>query len=199
MSVSPYHILGINKNATDAEIKMAYHKLILRYHPDRNKDPDSISKFREIQQAYDNIINEKQYADSDLYGKFKIVVENMTERLKIDDQLKSEILSQFDQQFYANCKEEELTNIMMNNIIIVSMRYYVKYVSGIYNLTEEEVNELIKNIDFNNYDLLGEDIYTCIINDIMTVVPKIVINRMGSSNSIWANLVAFFLKNKMNY
>lgn len=43
-----YEILGVPKDASDRQIKKAFHKLAMRYHPDRNKSPDAEAKFREI-------------------------------------------------------------------------------------------------------------------------------------------------------
>lgn len=43
-----YDILGVAKDATERQIKKAFHKLALKYHPDRNKGPDAEAKFREI-------------------------------------------------------------------------------------------------------------------------------------------------------
>lgn len=53
----PYDVLGIPRNATDDEIKKAYRRLAKKYHPDVNKAADAEAKFKEIQNAYDMIMN----------------------------------------------------------------------------------------------------------------------------------------------
>lgn len=47
-----YKLLGLTQNATREEIKKAYRKLALEFHPDRNKSPDAHEKFIEINEAY---------------------------------------------------------------------------------------------------------------------------------------------------
>lgn len=47
-----YEILGVPRNATKEEIKRAYRRLVLQYHPDRNKSPEAEEKFKEISEAY---------------------------------------------------------------------------------------------------------------------------------------------------
>lgn len=55
-----YSILGVNKNSSQEEIKSAYRKLAFNYHPDRNKDPEALNKFKEIQAAYEILSDDQK-------------------------------------------------------------------------------------------------------------------------------------------
>ena len=48
-----YHeVLGVSKDADEKQIKRAYRRLALIYHPDRNSSPEAVARFREISEAY---------------------------------------------------------------------------------------------------------------------------------------------------
>ncbi len=63
-----YEILGLKKTATDAEIKSAYRKLALQYHPDRNKEAGATEKFKEVNSAYEVLSNPEKRKMYDQYG-----------------------------------------------------------------------------------------------------------------------------------
>ncbi|PIQ69827.1 molecular chaperone DnaJ, partial [Candidatus Shapirobacteria bacterium CG11_big_fil_rev_8_21_14_0_20_40_12] len=48
-----YEILGVSKSASEAELKAAYRKQALAWHPDRNKSKEAETKFKEINEAYE--------------------------------------------------------------------------------------------------------------------------------------------------
>jgi hypothetical protein len=58
-----YEILGVTRDATPAEIKRAYRRKALEFHPDRSTDPDAHEKFIQINEAYDFLINRGNYSD----------------------------------------------------------------------------------------------------------------------------------------
>ncbi len=63
-----YEVLGVNKSASKDEIKSAYRKLAKKYHPDLNHEPDAAEKFKEVQEAYDILYDDKKRQMYDQFG-----------------------------------------------------------------------------------------------------------------------------------
>ena len=63
-----YKILEIDKSSTENEVKKAYKKLAFKYHPDKNKSPDAESKFRDISEAYDILMDADKRRMYDNFG-----------------------------------------------------------------------------------------------------------------------------------
>lgn len=63
-----YEVLGLNRNASPDEIKKAFRKLAFDLHPDRNKDPASEEKFKEISEAYAVLSDPEKKQKYDAYG-----------------------------------------------------------------------------------------------------------------------------------
>jgi molecular chaperone DnaJ len=63
-----YEILGVQRGASDADIKRAYRRLAQRWHPDVNQEPDAAIKFKEINEAYQVLSDPERRQRYDLFG-----------------------------------------------------------------------------------------------------------------------------------
>ena len=64
-----YEVLGVSKNATEAELKKAYRKMAVKYHPDQNPgDKEAEAKFKEVNEAYEVLSDSQKRAQYDQFG-----------------------------------------------------------------------------------------------------------------------------------
>ena len=69
LALDPYGVLGVGKRAGSKEIKKAYRKLSLQYHPGKNKEEGASAKFAEISRAYEILSDEEKRDTYDRYGE----------------------------------------------------------------------------------------------------------------------------------
>lgn len=96
-----YEILGINQDSGSDEIKKAYHRNALKYHPDKNKDIDTSEQFKKIVEAYEVL--------SDPYKKQRYD-NSLKHKLNFEFKLSPEILK-FSRYFFSDENIEKFTNI----------------------------------------------------------------------------------------
>ena len=64
-----YEVLGVERNASDGDLKISYRRLAMKYHPDRNaNDEQAAAKFKEAKEAYDVLSDSQKRAVYDQYG-----------------------------------------------------------------------------------------------------------------------------------
>ena len=64
-----YALLGVDRKCEDGELKKAYRKMAMQYHPDRNNEPDAEARFKEITEAYEVLRDPQKRAVYDRYGE----------------------------------------------------------------------------------------------------------------------------------
>ncbi len=67
-----YEVLGVERGATPEDLKKAFRKQALKYHPDRNKEPDANDRFKEVNEAYQVLSDPQRKAQYDQFGHERV-------------------------------------------------------------------------------------------------------------------------------
>lgn len=105
-----YKILNVKKEASQEDIKKAYRKLAMKYHPDRNQnDKKSEEKFKEIQKAYDTLGDPQKRAEYDLLNSYKNFNNKKTQQYEsnTEDFFKEKFSDIFDDHFSSFFRQRE--------------------------------------------------------------------------------------------
>ena len=138
-----YQILGIPRNASDAEIRIAYKRAALVYHPDKGKTNNS-DKFNEIHSAYETLINNQtkdQYDNilainsnseslMELFIRYKDLVKEICEKYNVSSDDKIEIMQLFDPSDYdfdVNDKQQAI-DLAYNHLANKIWKFIPKFI-----------------------------------------------------------------------
>jgi len=108
-----YSILKVKPDSSMDEIKAAYRKLVFQLHPDKNKDPGAVEKFKKVTRAFSVLSNSKLRLEYDisLENQYKVQLfkQNISDMIiKLDNQFKSK-LSQINKKIIKEYKIDDIT------------------------------------------------------------------------------------------
>jgi DnaJ-class molecular chaperone len=151
-----YNILDIDITATKSEIKKAYHKLVIKYHPDKSTDPMAKEKFQEIHTAYEILSDDNKRKEYDGL--------TTAERMQVFDIIKvyfteinperSSIFNTILNTFYQNKEEEFREDINSFNVKNIFTKIVNEFITN--KINKHQKNSVIPDENYNIFITLEE-------------------------------------------
>jgi molecular chaperone DnaJ len=128
MTRNYYEILGVDKNATQEEIKKAYRKLSLKWHPDKNQgSKEAEEKFKEISKAYQILSDPETRNTYDIYGEeFESMGTGGSDTSSNADEIRREFAEAEAQK--QELKKQMLTVQMQSLSILLIIDEFIEYI-----------------------------------------------------------------------
>ena len=137
-----YKILQLDKTASKEEIRVAYRKLVLKYHPDKNKADGAAEMFRAVQIAYDTLSDEQKRHNydrldnwnhsvelKDVFFTYQELIIEMCAKYQLSLELKDELISLFNPEDFTKEIEQQNINAIHNKLIDKIWSHGKKYMA----------------------------------------------------------------------
>lgn len=182
-----YDILNISKDATYDEIKSSYKLLAKKYHPDKNKDPSAIDKFKEIQSAYEILSDKQKRQEYDSLSS--------SEKIELYDALReyfNKIIPNYTNAYdtfvknYYGDENDLKTDVNMFNLKGIYdkffINFYKKLKESIVELDDIPIYTSLKSKEIVDLDIY-HTIYTTISEKYDNIYREIIVKRKSTSSS----------------
>ncbi|XWS74099.1 hypothetical protein CRYUN_Cryun02cG0186500 [Craigia yunnanensis] len=159
---SPYEVLGVSPSATPDEIKKAYRKLALKYHPDVNKEANAQEKFMRIKHAYNTLLNsesQRRYNSGNRTSDFSYSGTQRSQSTNAQDEefygledFFRDLQEEF-QNWEASVSSQEKPKSLWEELAAIGEEF-LEFLEKELNITDEEVEAKNRN-DFSNSEKTG--------------------------------------------
>jgi len=151
-----YEILGVTPDSESTEIKSAYRRLARKFHPDINKAPDSIQKFKDISEAYETLSDETKRKQYNMLNGFYKTPKDKTAGADNQFKYKEKTTSKTEEKPFKNSTQPKKEKNDSENNEIYRKKFFKDSINSILDeITKNHNSQKTKNLKKN-----GDDIHT---------------------------------------